>query len=58
MAQWVKDSVLSWQWLESLLCTGLVPGLGISICHGHGPKKKKKREREREKRKEKERRSY
>ena len=57
MAQWVKDSVLSWQWLESLLCTGLVPGLGISICHGHGPKKRE-REREREKRKEKERRNY
>ena len=40
MAQWVRDLVLSLQWLRSLLWhTGSVPGLETSTFHGHDQKK-------------------
>ena len=39
VAQWVKDPVLSLQWLESPL-RGSTPGPGISTNHWHGQKNK------------------
>ena len=38
MGQQVKDLALALQQLKSLLCAGLIPGLGTSACHGFGPK--------------------
>ena len=48
MAQGGKDPALSLWQLESLLGAGLIPGTGISICHGCS-EKKKKREKGKEK---------
>ena len=36
VAQWVKDLVLSLQWLGHCCGMGLIPGLGTSMCQGDG----------------------
>ena len=38
--QQVKNSVLSLQWLGSLLCADLISDLGTATCHWRGKKTK------------------
>ena len=40
VVQWVKDLILSLQWLQSLRGVDLIPGQGTSTCHGCSQKKK------------------